>query len=193
MSHGNPLFMDEITGVLLAAGFSSRFGDNKLLHELEGRPLISYSAAALQACDHILAVVQNDKALISILNHVGIECVMNTQAERGMGFSIACAVNASPTSHGWCLLPADMPHVRPSTTQQLVDALNDGAELAAPFYRGQRGHPVAFSKRFAADLSALDGNTGARTIVEQNIDRMITIDSDDAGVLVDIDTRDDIA
>lgn len=184
--------MAEITGVLLAAGFSTRFGGNKLLHEINGRALISYSAAALKPCHRIIAVVQADDALQRLLNELGVECVLNTQAERGMGYSIACAVNASSQSHGWCLLPADMPRVKSSTTQQLVDALHHGAILAAPVYRGHRGHPVAFSKRFAEALSTLDGDTGARAIVEKNISRMTSITSDDDGVLVDIDTRADI-
>jgi molybdenum cofactor cytidylyltransferase len=185
--------MSDITGVLLAAGFSTRFGDNKLLHEIDGQALIAHSAAALSPCDRIVAVVRaDDEALQNELHTLGVDCVLNPQPERGMGYSIACAVKATSHSDGWCLLPADMPCVMASTTSKLVDVLRTGATLAAPYYQGRRGHPVAFSNRFADVLCALDGNTGARNILEQNADRLISITTDDAGVLVDIDTTLDL-
>lgn len=184
--------MAEITGILLAAGFSTRFGHNKLLHTIDAKPVIAYSAAALRCCNRIVAVVREDAELQACVNALDIECVINGQAERGMGSSIACAVNASLDSDGWCLLPADMPYVRPSTTQSVIDALAADAELAAPYYKGKRGHPVAISRRFATALSALDGDTGARHIIEQNTGLMTAIDCDDSGVLIDIDVPADI-
>lgn len=184
--------MAEITGILLAAGFSTRFGDNKLLHQIDAKPVIAYSAEALRCCDRIIAVVREDASMLALLKALDIECVINRQAERGMGHSIACAVNACQDSDGWCLLPADMPYVKPTTTQRLIDALARGAELAAPYYQGRRGHPVAISNRFTSDLSALDGDTGARHIIERNIGLMSAIDCDDSGVLIDIDLPADI-
>jgi len=185
--------MSDITGVLLAAGFSTRFGANKLLHEIDGQALIAHSAAALSPCDRIVAVVRaDDTIVITGLHTLGVDCVINPQPERGMGYSIACAVNATSHSDGWCLLPADMPYVMASTTSQLIDALRTGAALAAPCYQGRRGHPVAISNRFVDALCALDGDTGARNILEQNVQQLTSIITDDAGVLVDIDTALDL-
>ena len=185
--------MADITGVLLAAGFSTRFGANKLLHVIDGQALIAHSAAALSPCDRVVAIVRaDDEALQTVLHTIAVECVLNPQPERGMGSSIACAVNATSHSDGWCLLPADMPYVMASTTSQLIDALCSGAALAAPCYQGRRGHPVAFSNRFVDALCALDGDTGARNILEQNARQLTSIITDDAGVLVDIDTALDL-
>ena len=131
---------------------------------------------------------QDDEALQTVLHTLGVDCVINPQPERGMGYSIACAVNATSHSDGWCLLPADMPYVMASTTSQLIDALLTGAALAAPCYQGRRGHPVAFSNHFVDALCALDGDTGARNILEQNASQLALIATDDSGVLVDIDT-----
>jgi molybdenum cofactor cytidylyltransferase len=181
--------MAEIYGVLLAAGFSTRFGSSKLLAEINDRPLIEYSAAALSPCDHIIAVARaNDDAVLSALDALDIDCVNNAHPERGMGYSIACAVNASLDSKGWCLLPADMPYVKASTTQQLIKVLQAGSVLAAPFYQGHRGHPVAFSSKFRSALSALDGDSGARSIVERNAEALTVVMSDDNGVLLDVDS-----
>ena len=185
--------MADITGVLLAAGFSTRFGAHKLLARAGQRPLIAHSAAALSPCDRVIAVVRSvDAALQSELHRLGIECVFNTEPERGMGHSIACAVKATAHSRGWCILPADMPFVRPATTSLVTRALSTGAELAAPAYQGQRGHPVAFAAAFFDELSTLDGDTGARAIIERNRAQLALIESDDAGVLLDIDTAKDL-
>ena len=67
-----------------------------------------------------------------------------------------------------------------------------GAALAAPVYQNQRGHPVAFSSNFFDALSTLDGNVGARYILNQHADRLTVIDTEDAGVLKDIDTPRDL-
>ena len=183
----------KITGVLLAAGFSARFGANKLLEEIDGHALIAHSAAALSPCDRVIAVVRaDDEQLQSELHTLGIDCVLNPEPGRGMGFSIACGVNATAHSKGWCLLPADMPYVMAATTALLVDALHAGTAMAAPFYQGRRGHPVAFSHSFVNALCALDGDSGARSILEQNASQLTSIITDDAGVLVDIDTAQDL-
>jgi molybdenum cofactor cytidylyltransferase len=137
-------------------------------------------------------VVRKDDALIAVLDQLCVDCTVNTEPERGMGYSIAHAVKAASASSGWCLLPADMPYVKAATTQQLVDALQQGATIAAPLYHNRRGHPVAFSERFYDQLITLDGDTGARSIVKQNATQLTAIITDDAGVLTDVDSLSDI-
>ena len=162
--------MPEITGLLLGAGQSRRFGSQKLLHIFNGCPLILHSAASLSPCDRIVAVVrQQDAALQRLLRDAGIDCVINQEAGQGMGNSIACGVRATQKSHAWCLLPADMPWVKQSTTRHIVAILKDGAPIAAPFYQRRRGHPVGFSSSFKAQLSGLKGETGARNILMSNV------------------------
>jgi molybdenum cofactor cytidylyltransferase len=188
--------MAEITGVLLAAGFGTRFDHgstcNKLLCDINGKPIIAHSAAALSPCDRILAVVRDDTRLLAVLESLGIETLVNPEPERGMGYSIACAVRSTRQDRGWCLLPADMPFVRSTTTAQLLKALRAGALLAAPQHRARRGHPVAFSAHFAEQLCELDGDTGARGIVGRNADVLELISTDDAGVLLDVDNRETV-
>jgi len=185
--------MPDITGLLLAAGKSRRFGSNKLLVQLAGRELLLHSAVALSPCDRVIAVVRaDDIGLQALLRSTGIETVINERADLGMGTSLACGVRASQASAGWCILPADMPGVMVSTTQKIVDAVQNGAALVAPSYRGIRGHPVAFHRKFSKLLQTLDGDRGARTILEEHHEELLQLPVDDAGVLEDIDTPDEL-
>jgi molybdenum cofactor cytidylyltransferase len=181
--------MADITGVLLAAGVSKRFGGHKLLAELNGQPLIAHSARSLSPCDRVIAVVRgDDNELHQFLRSAGIGMVINVEAEQGMGSSIATAVRASADSNGWCILPADMPDIPATVTRAIVEALLIGAHIAAPFYRRRRGHPVGFCKLFKDELLALTGDTGARTILDANPDQLIPLEVEGAGILRDIDT-----
>ena len=185
--------MPEITGLLLAAGLSRRFGAHKLLHEIHGKPLILHSAACLQACDSLLAIVRpDDLPLQAYLLQTGIESVINPLAEQGMGSSLTRGVAASASSDGWCILPADMPFINPMTGQQIVHALRQGAAIAAPYYQERRGHPVGFSRVYRERLLALQGDIGARTILTDEAQAIVKVPVEDPGILRDIDTPQDL-
>lgn len=185
--------MPDITGVLLAAGHSQRFGSNKLLAKRDNLALALHAASSLSPCTRLLAVVRRDDLpLQKLLKEASIELVFNDSSDSDMGGSIACGVAASKHSEGWCMLPADMPFVLPSTTQQIVTSLQQNATLAAPFYNGRRGHPVGFSHDLIYELMALEKEPGARGIVEKHLHQLKMIKTEDAGILVDIDTPEDL-
>ena len=136
------------TGILLAAGQGSRFGSNKLLHPLaDGTPMGVASAHRLrQAVAHCIAIVADEQGeTAQLLAETGLQIIANPQACDGMGASIARGVAASADAGGWIIALADMPHIPVNVIQALVDALAQGADIVAPVFRGQRGHPVGFA------------------------------------------------
>lgn len=108
---------------------------------------------------------------------------------RGMGDSIAAGVAARADSPGWLLLPADMPRVRPDTIRAVARGL-DGHAVAFAQHQGRRGHPVGFSSEMYSELMRLSGDEGARRLVARY--PSLPVDVDDPGVLIDIDTREDL-
>jgi molybdenum cofactor cytidylyltransferase len=184
-----------VAGVLLAAGSSSRFGADKLLHRLPGGEVLAVRSARnlCAALPRSIAAVRDSRSeLASLLQAAGLTVVACDRAADGMGASLACGVAASADAEGWVIALADMPFVRPDTIAAVAAALAQGAPIAAPVHDGRRGHPVGFSRRFLNDLLALSGDTGARRIVVAHADSTVLLNCGDAGVLRDIDLPDDL-
>ncbi len=185
----------KISGILLAAGAGSRFGGGKLLHPLaDGTPLGVAAARNLRAAlPDVLAVVRpGDDELAARLQAAGCEVTVCTEAAQGMGHSLAHAVAARRDADGWVIALADMPALRAATIGAVAQALADGAVLAAPFHQGRRGHPVGIGGCFRDELLRLAGDAGARDLIAAHAGRMHRIACDDAGVLLDIDRREDL-
>lgn len=182
-------------GILLAAGRSTRFGSDKLLHALpDGTPIALASAKAmLAAMPRVVAAVNDDnQALARMLAAEGVEIVPAPTLDVGMGRSLAACVAAASGSDGWVVALADMPFIRPRTISLVVTALATGSPLAAPAFRGRRGHPVGFSAGYREMLLALQGDEGARQVLRRRREELDLIDCEDSGVLLDIDRPSDL-
>jgi molybdenum cofactor cytidylyltransferase len=147
----------------------------------------------LSSCDRIVAIIHGDDLeLKKTLAAQGIESVINPEADLGMGSSIACGIRASQASDGWCILPADMPSVETKTVELIYKAISDGATIAAPYFQGRRGHPVGFSRAFLDELQSLAGDVGARYLLQRHAHDIRRVESNDGGILMDIDTPKDL-
>jgi molybdenum cofactor cytidylyltransferase len=191
-----------VVGILLAAGRGSRFGGDKLIAPLRtaalgvpaGTPLGVAAARNLVAAlpDSVAVVRPGDDALSRLLAATGVRLVECASADDGMGTSLACGVAAAADADAWVVALADMPWIDPATIVKVADALRAGANITAPALRGRRGHPVGFSRLHHAALAALTGDLGARGVVEANTANIVQIDSDDAGILADVDRPQDL-
>lgn len=182
-------------GILLAAGRARRYGADKLLLPLaDGTPVAVASARALlEGCGRAVAVLRPaQQELARLLRAEGLEVLERAEAERGMGASLACGVAGSAGADGWIVALADMPWLRPATVAAVAEALTGGASLCAPGFEGRRGHPVGFSARWRDDLVALDGDRGARDLLDARRAQLHLIACDDPGCLCDIDTPADL-
>lgn len=185
----------DICAILLAAGASKRFGSDKLLHPLAGQTPVALAALAnlRAAMPRVIAVVRPGAPVLeNRLSAAGATVILCANADEGMGASLASAVRASGDVAGWVIALADMPYIRPETIKTIAASLAAGADIVAPAYHGERGHPVGLSARFRAQLEALRGDEGARSLLKQNPGAVTLIDVDDPGVCRDIDTPDDL-
>ena len=190
-------YSSSATGILLAAGYGSRFDPsglhNKLLATLpDGTPVAFQSARRLlSAVSRVVAVVRpGSEKLAEVLNEAGCNVMFSIDAECGMGATLAAAVRATQDAQGWLVTLGDMPWIEPGTVEAVARSLDAGASIVAPFYRGQRGHPAGFGAMHREALSALDGDAGARALfMSEAVER---IDVEDANILRDVDLPGDL-
>ena len=185
----------KIVGILLAAGSGSRFGGGKLLASLADGVLVgvqSLRTLTSVVAEVIVVTRPEDDALRAALRDEGARIEICPRAADGMGASLAYGIRASLDADGWIVALGDMPRIQAATIRAVAAALGDGAIIAAPTYRGARGHPVGFAGALRDALAGLSGDAGARDILRTERGRLTLIECDDPGILADVDTRADL-
>lgn len=173
------------TVIVLAAGRGRRFvqsggKEHKLDASLGGVPVLQRVIRTVEASGLPFEIVQS-------------ETRARHEAD-GMGDSIARGVSASADAAGWLILPGDLPLVSVQSLLQVAHGLAS-YPVVQPFWQGRQGHPVGFGKQCGTALMALSGDRGAAAIVRvyQQAGKAHALQLDDPGVVMDIDTLEDLA
>src|SRR5215212_3463110 len=187
-----------IAGLLLAAGRSTRMGGpNKLLEEINGKPLVRHVA------EHVLA--SRAKPVIVVTGHqkerveralagLPVTFVHNPDFAEGLSTSLKTGIAAvaadAADADGAIVCLGDMPQVTAKLIDRLIAAFDPerGALVVIPTILGKRGNPVMWSRRFFADLAGVEGDVGARHLIGGYAEAVAEVPLDDAGVLTDVDT-----
>lgn len=184
-----------ITGILLAAGSSQRFGKgNKLLYPLEdGTPLAIASARNLSSSlKKIIAVVRpEDKELASLLQQEGIEICSSPESKKGIGASISNGVKNSIHADGWVFALADMPYSNYDVISIIIENLLNNKAIVRPYYQNKPGHPVGFGQVYRNELINLNNKEGAISIINKNPSQLQKIILDNPSIIKDFDTLED--
>ncbi len=189
-----------IAAVVLAAGRSSRMGGaNKLLAELDGRPLLLHAvdAALASQAKPVVVVAGNDAARIgNLLADRKVALVENPDFAGGLSTSLAAGLrNLDPQTDGAVVLLGDMPRIGPKAIDRLIASFNptEGRAICVPTYGGKRGNPVLWGRRFFAEMETLAGDVGAKHLIGDYAELVAEVAMPDDAVLVDIDTPEELA
>jgi len=173
-----------IAGIVLAAGSARRFGSQKLLATLDGVPLARRSVEALLAgpLDEVVVVVGSDAAAVAAsLAGLPVLVVTNPAYGEGMSTSLRAGLEAlGPDCEAALVALADQPGVDASIVHRLVDRYRAArAPIVAPLYRGGvRGTPILFDRSLFAELRAVTGDEGCRSVVARDPSRVALVEMD---------------
>ena len=182
--------------VVLAAGSASRFGSTKQLAVLDGQTLAGRAMRRAEAVcgERSLLVVGNDwQRVADACSPLRGFMVMNPLFASGMSSSLTAGIRAiSDVAAGALLLLADQPLVSGTHLASLARTWQESPEsICVSEYAGTTGPPVIFPASLFPQLTALQGDRGAREVIDGSCHRTIRIRHEPAAV--DIDSPSDLA
>ena len=191
-----PVRTVDVTGVVLAAGTSSRFGrENKLLATIDGEPLVRRAVDSVLSADLTAVVVVGYEAAAvrTALSDLPVRVVENERYEAGQATSVREGVDAVGDGADAALFAlGDMPDVRPETVETLLAAFAaDAGDPLVAACDGVRGNPVLFGRQFFDRLAAVEGDIGGRTVL-RDAEGTTLVETGDPGVRRDVDRPEDL-
>ena len=187
-----------ISAILLAAGQSKRMGDeNKLVKNFQGIPLIKHSVRNILASfiGELIIVLGHQKEIIEKLidKNEKIKFVFNQDFESGMATSIKTGLNhLSEETEAFFICLGDMPMVNKDIFNLLIKSKNN-REIIVPTYKNKQGNPILFSKSMKKKIMTIEGDVGAKKILELNKDKILNIETNDQSITKNFNTLDNFS
>jgi molybdenum cofactor cytidylyltransferase len=178
----------KIAVILEAAGNSTRFGSNKLLHIMDdGRPMIASIFDAVRPLDvykKILVTQYDDIAEMA----AGFDVVMNDRPDLGISRSMQLGLAAAGDADAYMFCVCDQPGLSTSTIKKLIEAYKKGtAGIVSLAWQGKMCNPKIFSSRYREELMKLSGDTGGRQIIASHEDDILLVEASSEDEVKDID------
>ena len=188
----------KISATILAAGKSSRMGDdNKLLLAVNGLPMIN------RVCKTIISAGLNPVIVVTGFDHKNVgkvipkgidKIVFNSNWESGMASSIYVAVSSlGDDVDGNMIVLGDMPKITKETLGQLIKKFifNEGDRIIYPIYANRQANPVIFPKKYFPEILSSVGDRGCKKVLKQYPDDAVGVPVRSDEVILDCDTKDD--
>ena len=183
-----------IVAIVLSAGESSRMGSPKALLRIGGKLFIERIVSVLEQTKvgKIVVVLGHDVEEIKPkISHLPITVVVNRDYEKGQLSSLIVAIRSLESEKVDAILVhlVDHPLLEAPLVEQMVNLFYESKKLiVVPSFSGRRGHPVIFSSRLFPELLKAPLGVGAKSVVDAHRDETLEIETEDRGVIVDIDT-----
>ena len=184
-----------IFGVVLSAGESSRMGRPKALLPIDGQTFIERIVGALKrgGIERIVVVLGfNADALRQQISHLPVEILVNPDHKLGQLSSLQVAVRhlqAALDCDGVMIHLVDHPYIEPRLVRLMLQRFEESkCSIVVPRHQSKRGHPVIFSRALFDELLGAPLDQGAKAVVNAHRQETLEIETDDAGITVDIDT-----
>lgn len=195
--------------ILLASGNSRRFGANKLLQNIDGKPMYRHISDAV---DSLTLPFLSEKLVVTQYPEIGTELrskgyqvIYNQQSILGISHSIQLALNRLTSCRenetslgvmpkaqisGYCFAVCDQPYLTARTLHRLLEGWNrSGKGLGCLAYGSELGNPGIFSGRYLDELMDLQGDTGGKSVIKRHLEDLYVCQANNEWELKDMDEK----
>lgn len=186
-----------MTLILLAAGDSVRFNGNKLLYEINGKPMYRY---IIEEIDKLpkdlffrkLIVTQYDE-IMECMKDSGYKIIVNRDSRLGISHSIHLALKELEYENtDFLFAVCDQPYLKSFTIEALVKGFYESKKgLACLCLKGEPGNPAIFAGSYRKELMELTGDKGGKKIIRAHPSDVFLLEAESADELKDIDKLSD--
>lgn len=199
--------MAHLKAIVLAAGLSTRFHGNKLLYSVCGTPLIVRAITSLIRKEEIGNIVvvtghMREEVEETIKRHFmehleggRITAVYNPLfREGGMSSSVKRGLEVIDKGSDILVLPGDVGCLSESTIDEVIEKYKETSwPILVACLKGRHGHPIIFRASLRGELEAIgEDSQGLKEVVKNHIKDVYCVETEDPGVLLDIDTSEDV-
>jgi molybdenum cofactor cytidylyltransferase len=170
-----------IAAIVLAAGSARRFGEQKLLVPLHGKPLVRWTVERTLSAqvEHVVVVVGHEgRAVQDAVAGLAIDCVVNPRYQDGISTSLRAGIESLPqATEAAVVVLGDQPGVTSAILDGLIATYRATRRaIVVPVYEEDtRGNPVLFDAAVFPELRAVSGDQGARDVISRQPDRVAAV------------------
>lgn len=186
--------------IMLASGFSRRFGGNKLMYSMEKTPMYQILMEKLdwvrQHSEHVagVCVVSQYERIQKSAEQYGFLAVDNPDSSQGISASIKKGIRAvhkeNVKGECYCFVVADQPHLKQETILRLLEGFQRSEKgIGAVVWNEQIGNPVIFHEKYREELLALEGDTGGKRVLKRHLEDVYLCEAEEKTELKDYDYK----
>ncbi|MCS7386672.1 MAG: nucleotidyltransferase family protein [archaeon GB-1867-005] len=187
-----------ISAVILAAGVSKRFGRNKLIEPIGGKPMIRWTveAAVNSIVDEVIVVLGFEAEIVGkVIKDLPCKIIINENYLGGMSSSVKFGVkHVARNSDAVVIIPGDCPFIGSESINSVVNAFRKtGSPIVIATYKGRRGHPILISRELFHEVLEISEETfGLKQLIKKYEEKIFFVEAPTVGVLIDIDYPEDV-
>ena len=182
-----------VTGIILAAGFSRRMGEDKLLLKIDDESIIEkvIRASRRSKLDRIILVYRRDE-IKEIGKRYGLRTIHNENPDLGQSQSMKLGIRESEESEAYMFIVGDQPFLTKELINRLIEEYKKREfPIIVPYFNGERSMPMIMSSKYKDQLLNVEGDKGGRNIVKDNPLKVKKVHIEDKEIVMDIDTPED--
>lgn len=183
----------KIAFIMLAAGNSRRFGSNKLLYEIDGKPMYQHILEKLMTVANTpksITVVTQYEEIEQEARTLGTKVYINPHPDDGISSSLKIGLKANKDADACLFTVSDQPWLTTATIHQLIDLFKTSQKgIACVSCQGKLGNPCIFTKKYYEELLSITGDRGGKAVITAHREDTAVLKVNDVRELTDMDVK----